>query len=283
LTLHYPAVGGATVTDIAEKVWTFLDLIGRKLTNLDDTRAARIDQITAARMSELDPANMPGDIDAILARLDNATFGLNALRTRILERLSKADFDTKLPDARAALIDQITAARMSELDPANIPGDIDLLLTRLSAVRATYLDYLNTKLPLMELEQPYVSTPSQVTLNTTGSDQSLGSRNITVALPSGATRRKAIALALIIVRNATDTEQDIDFNLKVAGATIFTQDDVVTFTAAKGTTVISITQDCTTQVTGDGAFAIEAEAQISAAQNVTFTVVYFLFVEYRMS
>ncbi len=49
----------------------------------------------------------------------------------------------KLTAARAALIDQITAARMQELDGANIPADVDTLLTRLSAIRAGYLDNLS--------------------------------------------------------------------------------------------------------------------------------------------
>lgn len=49
---------------------------------------------------------------------------------------------TNLADARAALIDLITALRMAELDPANVPGDIDTLLARLSAARATLLDNL---------------------------------------------------------------------------------------------------------------------------------------------
>jgi len=48
----------------------------------------------------------------------------------------------KLTAARAALLDQITALRMAELDAANVPADIDTLLTRLSAVRSGYLDEL---------------------------------------------------------------------------------------------------------------------------------------------
>jgi len=49
----------------------------------------------------------------------------------------------KLTATRAALLDEITAGRMSELDAGNIPADIDTLLTRLSAVRAGYLDNLS--------------------------------------------------------------------------------------------------------------------------------------------
>jgi len=181
-----------------------------------------------------------------LDRLDHATYGLSALNT-----------------------------------------DLDTLLARLTAARAGYLDYLNTvlnaKLPLMELEQAYVADEVQATLNTTGSDQSLGSRNITVALPTGASRVRAIAIAIIHVANRTPNAQEIDFNLKVAGSTIFSRDDVMSFAAAEGSGVVTIAQECTTEVTGDGTFSIEAEAQISAAQNVTFTVEYLIFVQYRMS
>ena len=49
----------------------------------------------------------------------------------------------KLTAARAALLDQITAIRMAELDAANIPADIDALLLRLTALRAGYLDNLS--------------------------------------------------------------------------------------------------------------------------------------------
>ncbi len=49
----------------------------------------------------------------------------------------------KLTAARAALIDEITALRMAELDAANIPADINTLLARLTALRAGYLDELD--------------------------------------------------------------------------------------------------------------------------------------------
>lgn len=49
----------------------------------------------------------------------------------------------KLTAARAALLDQITASRLAELDAANIPADVDTLLARLTALRAGYLDNLS--------------------------------------------------------------------------------------------------------------------------------------------
>lgn len=51
--------------------------------------------------------------------------------------------ETRLTAGRAALLDEITAARLEELDPANLPADIDTLLTRLSAIRAGYIDQLD--------------------------------------------------------------------------------------------------------------------------------------------
>lgn len=88
---------------------------------LTAARAALLDEITAGRMSELDAANIPADIDTLLARVT----------------------------AAVALASVCTEARLAELDAANIPTDlatitayVDELETRLSAVRAGYLDEL---------------------------------------------------------------------------------------------------------------------------------------------
>jgi len=251
MPLNYPAVGGASVGDIAEQVWEYTT---RKVTSLSD----------------------PTDIIKFLGKGTGTEVPSNK---SLYDLLALDRWDVRLAAARAALIDQITALRMAELDPANMPGGIDTLLTRLSAIRAGNLDTL----PNMGGELSYVADESQATLNTTGSDQSLGSRNITVTLPPGASRVTAIALAIVHVANRTPNAQNIDFNLKVAGTTIFSQDNVMSFAAAEGSGVATLCQDCTTQVTGDGTFSIEAEARISAAQNVTFTAEYLIFVQYKMS
>jgi len=136
---------------------------------------------------------------------------------------------------------------------------------------------------ITEFEQAYVADEVQATLNTTGAFLTLGSRNIAVALPSGASRVRAIALALIHIANRTANAQNIDLLLNVEGTTIFNQNTVVSFAGAEGSAFASIVQDCTAQVTGSGTFSIEAQARISAAQNVTFTVEYLIFVQYKMS
>jgi len=49
----------------------------------------------------------------------------------------------RITTSRAAKLDEITAARMGELDSGNIPSDVDSLLARLTGARAGYLDNLN--------------------------------------------------------------------------------------------------------------------------------------------
>lgn len=94
-TAFWAAIGYEGVTSLAAK--------------LTAARAALLDQITALRMAELDAANIPTDIDTLLARL-------TALR----------------------------AGYLDELAAANIPADVDTLLARLTAARAGYLDFLQT-------------------------------------------------------------------------------------------------------------------------------------------
>ena len=143
--------------------------------------------------------------------------------------------------------------------------------------------YATRNVTQQEFEQAYSSDEVQTTLNTLGSDQSLGSENIVVALPPGMEIARVIALGVIIINNRTSNAQDIDLNLNVGGVEVFSEDNVASFGDIEGTTPIPIAQDVTAIVTGSGTFALEAEAQISANQNVTFTVVYYLFIQYRKS
>lgn len=71
---------------------------------IDDSALASV--CTEARLSELDAANMPADLDAVKADTDSLD-------------------TTKITTARANNLDQITSARLAELDAANIPSDVD--------------------------------------------------------------------------------------------------------------------------------------------------------------
>ncbi len=103
---------------------------------LTAARAALLDQITAARLAELDAANIPADIDLIKGYTDTLEGAIGAIE-------GATTLHNKLTAARAALLDQITALRMGELDAANLPADVNILLARLTALRAGYLDNIN--------------------------------------------------------------------------------------------------------------------------------------------
>lgn len=91
-------------------------------TRLSVARAALLDEITAARLQELDGANIPADIDTLLTRITEAVATAGALATVDTE---VGNIETKLDT------------------PANFMADLSTLETRLSAIRAGYLDELN--------------------------------------------------------------------------------------------------------------------------------------------
>ena len=107
------------ITDIKTKVDSYLDAA-------ISTRATAA-ACTEARLAELDAANIPADIDTLIARL-------TALRAGYLDYLSGGN---------VALASVCTEARISELAAANLPADIDTLLARLTAGRAANLDNLD--------------------------------------------------------------------------------------------------------------------------------------------
>lgn len=93
----------------------------------DADQVALASVCTEARLAELDPANIPADIDTLLARLTDA----------------RAGYLDNLSGGAVALASVCTDARLAELDAANIPADIDTLLSRLTDARAGYLDELD--------------------------------------------------------------------------------------------------------------------------------------------
>lgn len=145
---------------------------------LTAARAANLDEITPARLSELDAANIPSDIDTLLSRLTNVRAGyldnldnanllnipdlsaLTAARIGYLDNLNNpnlltiGDLSTLTP-ARIAYLDSAISSRASQsdilsdatpfagADIAAIKGYVDELEARLTAARAGYLDNIN--------------------------------------------------------------------------------------------------------------------------------------------
>jgi len=196
---------------------------------------------------------------------------------------------------RAALLDLITAARMAELDPANMPGDIDTILARLTAARAGYLDNLNNpqllNLPqvnIMEHEIGFASAEALNDIALTG-EQTTTERTITVTLPTGATIRRVFLLAVITAMNNTVNAQKIDVTVqgrKGAGGwnNYFSQDDIVGFGAVDGaTTSMLAIQDVSALVNEAVAYGFRLSVNQSSANSVRYTTQYVLLITYRMS
>lgn len=115
-------------------------------------------------------------------------------------------------------------------------------------------------------------------------DQSLGAKDITVNVPTGATITKVTALARINIINDTATAQVVDLILEVEGVAIFDQENVIGFPAVTNSSgAYVIAEDASDEVTEDGqVITLEAKATISAAAAVRFQVQYYLFITYKM-
>jgi hypothetical protein len=124
------------------------DSINERIETLDDNYTAA----RAAFLDELGAANLPADIDSLLARLTAARAGyLDELAAANLP----ADIDTliaRLTALRAGYLDELDfdlnarlgapAGASMSADIADIEGKVDDLETRLTALRAGYLDEL---------------------------------------------------------------------------------------------------------------------------------------------
>jgi len=138
---------------------------------------------------------------------------------------------------------------------------------------------------LLEVEQSLapLTENNAVNLNTTN-ETSLGSKDVTVDIPDGATVTSVIALAKISIMNNSATAQKIDLKFNVEGTTLFNQTNVVGFGSVDGASAnYIIAEDASDEVTADGqVVTLEALATLSAAASVRFQAQYYLFVTYRM-
>jgi len=135
-----------------------------------------------------------------------------------------------------------------------------------------------------EISQVPPEENNVVAIVTVIADQTLGSKDITVNIPTGATITKVTALARINIINDTATAQVVDLILEVEGVAIFDQENVIGFPAvANSSGAYVIAEDASDEVTDDGqVVTLEAKATISAAAAVRFQVQYYLFITYKM-
>jgi len=142
--------------------------------------------------------------------------------------------------------------------------------------------------PLNIMEYEISQTPAiqndAVDVNVITADQSLGSKDITVDIPTGATITKVTAVTRINIMNNSANEQEIDLKFEVEGVVLFNQANVIGFPAiAKGSGSYVIAEDASDEVTADGqVVTLEAKVTLSAAAAVRFQAQYYLFITYRM-
>jgi len=192
--------------------------------------------------------------------------------TRLPLKSTIEDIDTTVTSIQADVTDIDTTV-------TSIQADVTDIDTKVTAIE-NYIDRVPDM--RMEVAQAEPAENAAVEVNTTDLT-SLGAKDITISLPTGATIEKVIALARVAIMNNAASAQKIDLQLAVEGVTLFSQLDVVGFPAAEGaSSIFPIAEDASDEVTAVGqVVTLEAKAQLSAAAAVRFQVEYFLFITYR--
>jgi len=211
----------------------------------------------------------------------NAALRYAALLAAILAIPTTPELEANAALRYAALLAAILAIPTTPELEADALARYTTLSTRLTAARAGYLDYLPNQ--RVEVAQVPATQNAVAVLNTTN-ETTLGSKDITVDIPTGATIESVIALARITIMNDSATAQKIDLKLNVEAVTLFSQADVVGFPAADGaSSIYTIAEDASDEVTAIGqVVTLEALATLGAAASVRFQAQYFLFITYRM-
>ena len=249
----------------ATEVWAHTP--NRRLTNLADARAALIDLITALRMAELDPANMPGDIDAIIT----AAAAILA---------DTAAIDTRLPAAPAT------------------EGKQDTLITRIGDPSAHTLTSLVAKLgdpgsalDQAEFEQTYaIDNQTPQNWNDTAEHTMYTLSVITVGIPSGATLTRETLLMVmdIMALEAPGGVNKIDVEIearKAAGSwTVFwTENDVLSLPDVDGARdSLVMIADVTGLFSTAGTYEFRAKVQASLAKDTQYLYTGIYLIRYKM-
>lgn len=157
--------------------------------------------------------------------------------------------------------------------------------TLLPASKTLYQILAPERLDIMEFEKTFTSPTHAFLDKSTTPKASLGSKSLTVALPTGATIRKAVAIALIIAMNDAGVTQKIDLDFEVAGTSVFSQAGVVGLPTVDGASAsVALVLDVSSIVTVVPSLqTMEAFATLSDAHSTHFTVMYALIITYRMT
>ena len=247
-----------------------------------DTKLANTNEVTVARMGALTDWINGGRLDLILdiiaadvVNIDgDAMRGTNSAalasvctEARLAELAAAnlpADVDTLLSriTAAVALASVCTEGRLAELDAAKIPADIDTLLTRVTA--AVALASVCTEARLAELAAANLPTDID------------GIKTVTDALTAAAAAKLALSAGTIV-------SGTVSHDNTAASTTVFYSDDITEATADhyKSRIVIFTSGALKDQATDIAAYALEAgEGKFTVtalteapADNVTFIII----------
>ena len=145
------------------------------------------------------------------------------------------------------------------------------------------------KIKIVEHEIKFPSTIAQDDVpDTTPKDTT--EKEITISLPSGASRVRALLAAFLTAKNGAATAQDIDMSVlgRISGGSWTTLISTLTDCLGlpdvdKATTGDVYLADVTTLVTGAGTWGFKCTITLSADAAVRFKTQYLLIVTYEMS
>lgn len=285
-TIHYPfkefKVGGGQGADIQGSGF---DAATDSLVKLHDDH---ITEISGARLGELDAANLPTDVDAILVDTNELqTDWVNGGRLDLLIDAIKAKTDN-LPadpaddsDIDAQLSTIVTDTNELQTDWVN-GGRLDLLIDAIK----TETD----QLPNWRFEDKLPTTPT-VDAVANAAEVNLTAGTATPTFPSGATRQRATVCAFLHIANKSAATHKIGLTLqiqKAAGG----YGDVVDLTANPpvslanvdgATATFAIVCDVTATVdTSGSAYTIRWQVDSDNAGAVNYTSNFVLIMLYSM-
>jgi len=224
---------------------------------------------------------------SVESKLDNGTYGLSALNT---------DLDTLLTRVPTEVAQKLHLVHgTGSITPPTNKGIWDYLpyldaaISTRAAESGGLLEAVKTDIDNLQVPIKFPSPIAQDNVSTT-SPTDTTEVEITISLPSGASRVKAMLAAFITAKNGAATAQDIDVSVSgrpSAGSwttLISTLTDCLGLpNVDKATTGDVYMVDATTLITGAGTWGFKVTITLSSAALVRFKTEYLLIVTYKMS
>lgn len=138
-----------------------------------------------------------------------------------------------------------------------------------------------------QVEVSFASDEAQDEISTdTATDTT--ARTVEVSLPSGATIKRALLVAVVVARNGSANTQNIGLNIQArpsggSWTSVFNKANCIGLPNAEGAAVaLAIPQEVSSIVTEPGTYEFKTTVTQSSANPVTYTTIYVLIIAYEM-